>query len=40
LSHDIREGLLSAAAWLASDEARVVTGAGIIVDGGMVARCD
>jgi NAD(P)-dependent dehydrogenase (short-subunit alcohol dehydrogenase family) len=29
-----------AALFLASDEARFVTGAEIVVDGGMVARCD
>ena len=29
-----------AALFLASDEARFVTGTEIIVDGGMVARCD
>jgi NAD(P)-dependent dehydrogenase (short-subunit alcohol dehydrogenase family) len=30
----------NAALFLASDEARFVTGTEIIVDGGMVARCD
>jgi NAD(P)-dependent dehydrogenase (short-subunit alcohol dehydrogenase family) len=30
----------SAAPFLASDEARFITGTEIIVDGGMVARCD
>jgi NAD(P)-dependent dehydrogenase (short-subunit alcohol dehydrogenase family) len=29
-----------AALFLASDEARFITGTEIIVDGGMVARCD
>jgi NAD(P)-dependent dehydrogenase (short-subunit alcohol dehydrogenase family) len=29
-----------AAHFLASDEARFITGTEIIVDGGMVARCD
>jgi NAD(P)-dependent dehydrogenase (short-subunit alcohol dehydrogenase family) len=29
-----------AALFLASDEARFVTGTEIVVDGGMVARCD
>ena len=30
----------NAALFLASDEARFVTGTEIVVDGGMVARCD
>jgi NAD(P)-dependent dehydrogenase (short-subunit alcohol dehydrogenase family) len=30
----------NAALFLASDEARFVTGTEIIVDGGMIARCD
>jgi len=33
-------GTANAALFLASDEARSVTGTEIIVDGGMVARCD
>ena len=32
--------IAAAALFLASDEARFVTGTEIIVDGGMVARCD
>ncbi|MGL3109104.1 SDR family NAD(P)-dependent oxidoreductase [Bradyrhizobium sp. BR 1432] len=31
---------LAAVAYLASDEARFVTGTEIVVDGGMIARCD
>ena len=30
----------NAALFLASDEARFITGTEIIVDGGMIARCD
>ncbi len=30
----------NAALFLASDEARFITGTEIVVDGGMVARCD
>jgi NAD(P)-dependent dehydrogenase (short-subunit alcohol dehydrogenase family) len=33
-------GYANAALFLASDEARFITGTEIIVDGGMVARCD
>ena len=35
-----REALAWAYVYLASDEARFVTGTEIVVDGGMTARCD